>query len=649
MQIQKAAAAFAAQNRFCRALLVLLLSATVSLLGGLIFGYELGIISGALLQLQTDFHLSCFKQEILVSALLIGALLASLVGGILIDLYGRRRAILVSNLVLLVGNLILTLARSFIGLVIGRMTVGFAISVSSMACCIYVSEMVAAHRRGLLVSLYEAGITVGILLSYALNYTFADADEGWRYMFGLAIVPAAMQFLSILFLPVNPVKLGSWDSDCQKGLIQLQNTEDREKAKQEPYKEKHYSFLDLFRAKDSMRRRTLVGLGLVLFQQFTGQPNVLGYASKIFHSVGFQSNSSAILASVGLGAIKVVATLVAMAFADKAGRRVLLMAGCVVMAISVTTIGLTSRIAPLAVSRDCRAATIPNASHSLIQHPLTPLSSQPVVSPIPPALDAVKSQAGPGFVAVRSLTKVFAISQSREIVSDSSLTQKRDLVGQSKKETARSTGPPFSGAPWTEHMGLNWITLLSMMTFVSAFSIGFGPMTWLVLSEIYPAGIRGRAFAFCNSFNWAANLLMSLSFLDLLDAIGFSWMFLLYGLMGVLAVIFIYIFVPETKGQSLEEIDQQFSRKSCADSPSSRRVSVADACTTSCLSRRAVLQRGRVVRARRATPKCCGHPSSPGLDRAVASLPLLGLLLDNRCRLGELCQPQPTGRHHWLP
>ncbi|XP_075295010.1 solute carrier family 2, facilitated glucose transporter member 10 isoform X3 [Opisthocomus hoazin] len=543
------------------AVLVLLLSATVSLLGGLIFGYELGIISGALLQLQIDFHLSCFKQEILVSALLIGALLASLVGGILIDHHGRRRAILVSNLVLLVGSLILTLARSFIGLVIGRVMVGFAISVSSMACCIYVSEMVAAHQRGLLVSLCEAGITVGILLSYALNYIFADVDEGWRYMFGLAIAPTAMQFLSILFLPVNPVKLSSWNSDCQKGLIQLQNTENREMAKREPYREKHYSFLDLFRTRDNMRRRTLVGLGLVLFQQFTGQPNVLGYASKIFHSVGFQSNSSAILASVGLGAVKVVATLIAMAFADRAGRRVLLMAGCVVMAISVTTIGLTSRIAPLAMARDCKAATDPNASHSLTQHPLTRTSSQPAVSPMPPALGAVESQAGPGFAATRSLTKVFASTQSREVVSSSSLTQKKDLVGQSKEETVESTGPPFSGASWTEHMALNWITLLSMMAFVSAFSIGFGPMTWLVLSEIYPAGIRGRAFAFCNSFNWAANLLISLSFLDLVDAIGFSWMFLLYGLTGLMALIFIYIFVPETKGQSLEEIDQQFSRK----------------------------------------------------------------------------------------
>uniref|UniRef100_A0A8C0J4S6 Solute carrier family 2, facilitated glucose transporter member 10 n=1 Tax=Chelonoidis abingdonii TaxID=106734 RepID=A0A8C0J4S6_CHEAB len=477
-----------------RALLVLLLPATVSLLGGLMFGYELGIISGALLQLQMDFHLSCFEQEILVSSLLTGALLASLVGGILIDRHGRRRAILVSNLILLCGSLILTLAGSLIWLVFGRMTVGFAISVSSMACCIYVSEMVAAHQRGLLVSLYEAGITMGILLSYALNYIFSDMTEGWRYMFGLALAPTVIQFLSILLLPTKPVVLNRWHCDSQKGLLQLQNNEDGEETKPEPCTEKHYSFLDLFRSRDNMKSRTLVGLGLVLFQQFTGQPNVLCYASKIFRSVGFQNDSSAVLASVGLGVMKVIATLVAMVFADKAGRRVLLIAGCVVMSVSVTAIGLTSWTVPLDKARDCKTTSA-----------------------------AGESQLSP--------------------------------------ETVQNTSSPFSDTPNKEHMILNWITLLSMMAFVSAFSIGFGPMTWLVLSEIYPAGIRGRAFSFCNSFNWAANLLISLSFLDLIDAIGLSWMFLLYGVVGVSAVIFIYLLVPETKGQSLEEIDQQFSRK----------------------------------------------------------------------------------------
>ncbi|XP_010833419.1 PREDICTED: solute carrier family 2, facilitated glucose transporter member 10 [Bison bison bison] len=369
--------------------LLLPLCASVSLLGGLTFGYELAVISGALLPLQLDFGLSCSQQELLVGSLLLGALLASLVGGCLIDRYGRKQAILGSNLVLLAGSLSLGLAGSLAWLLLGRSVAGFAISLSSMACCIHVSELAGPRQRGVLVALYEAGIT----------------------------------------------------------------------------RRPRYAFVDLFRARDNMRVRTVVGLGLVLFQQLTGQPNVLAYASTIFQSVGFQGGSSAVLASVGLGAVKVAATLMAMGLVDRAGRRALLLAGCALMALSVSGLGLVSFAVPL---------------HS-----------------------------GPACLAVPNATRL-------------------------------------SGLPGV---------------FVSAFSIGFGPVTWLVLSEIYPVEIRGRAFAFCNSFNWAANLFISLSFLDLIGAIGLSWTFLLYGLTAVFGLGFIYLFVPETKGQSLADIDQQFQKK----------------------------------------------------------------------------------------
>ncbi|XP_063001887.1 solute carrier family 2, facilitated glucose transporter member 10 isoform X2 [Elgaria multicarinata webbii] len=546
-----------------RALLVLLLSSTVSLLGGLIFGYELGIISGALLQLQVDFQLSCFEQEVLVSALLVGALLASLVGGIFIDRQGRKKAILVSNAILLCGSLILTLARSLVWLVCGRVTVGFAISLSSMACCIYVSEMVAAHQRGVLVSLYEAGITVGILLSYALNYSFADIAEGWRYMFGLAVGPAVIQFLSILFLPKHSATLNVHCSETRKSLIRIPKNDDGEDVTPPGPKEKYYSFGDLFRSKDNMRSRTLVGLGLVVFQQFTGQPNILCYASTIFRSVGFQSDSSAVLASVGLGVMKVLATLVAMAFADKAGRRVLLMAGCTVMAFSVTAIGLTSCSIPLEMAKGCETLRgSSNTSFSSAHLPINSVSPQPAVSYFPVASGASEMQVESTFAITRSavIAKTLARNENGERSTPSRPEQAR-FLNQSAEGKQQDTSSPIGEAPSKQHILLNWITLLSLMAFVSAFSIGFGPMTWLVLSEIYPVSIRGRAFAFCNSFNWGANLLISFTFLDLIGAIGLSWTFLLYGLVGVMAVLFIYLFVPETKGQSLEEIDQQFSKK----------------------------------------------------------------------------------------
>ncbi|XP_054429621.1 solute carrier family 2, facilitated glucose transporter member 10 [Pteronotus mesoamericanus] len=511
------------------------LCASVSLLGGLTFGYELAVISGALLPLQLDFGLSCLEQEFLVGSLLLGALLASLVGGFLIDRYGRKHAILGSNLVLLAGSLSLGLAGSLAWLVLGRSAAGFAISLSSMACCIYVSELVGPRQRGLLVSLYEAGITVGILLSYALNYALASVPQGWRHMFGWAAAPAFLQSLSLLILPA-----GTDEAVVHRDLIPLQGGEATRLGLGRP----RYSFLDLFRERDNMRGRTTVGLGLVLFQQLTGQPNVLCYASTVFHSVGFRGGSSAVLASVGLGAVKVAATLTAMGLVDRVGRRALLLTGCALMALSVSGIGLVSFAVPMDSGPSCLA--VPNA---------TRLSNVPGDSDLPMGL---------------SSHPLPIASKNREepVSSISEKTRRHPRAGDPTSPpgpalSAASQAPP-SAAP--ERALLHWIALVCMMVFVSAFSFGFGPVTWLVLSEIYPAEIRGRAFAFCNSFNWAANLFISLSFLDLIGAIGLSWTFLLYGLTAVLGLGFIYLFVPETKGQSLAEIDQQFQRRGFAPS-----------------------------------------------------------------------------------
>ncbi|XP_058143161.1 solute carrier family 2, facilitated glucose transporter member 10 isoform X2 [Dasypus novemcinctus] len=507
---------------------ILPLCASVSLLGGLTFGYELAVVSGALLPLELDFGLSCLEQELLVGSLLLGALLASLVGGFLIDRYGRKQAILGSNLVLLASSLSLGLAGSLAWLVLGRSAAGFAISLSSMACCIYVSELVGPRQRGLLVSLYEAGITVGVLLSYMLNYALASAPWGWRHMFGWAAAPALLQSLSLLFLPT-----GAGDSAAHKDLIPLQGGEATLLGLGRP----RYSFLDLFRARDNMRGRTTVGLGLVLFQQLTGQPNVLCYASTIFRSVGFHGGSSAVLASVGLGAMKVAATLTALGLVDRAGRRALLLAGCALMALSVCGIGLVSFAVPMVSGPSCLA--IPNATK------LPGLAGDPGLPTASPLLPLPRARE----------------NQGEPVLSTSEKPRPYPGAPPGPPLPALSTAslPPLPPAP--EHPLLRWTALACMLAFVSAFSFGFGPVTWLVLSEIYPVEIRGRAFAFCNSFNWAANLFVSLSFLDLIGAIGLSWTFLLYGLTAVLGLVFIYLFVPETKGQSLVEIDQQFRRR----------------------------------------------------------------------------------------
>ncbi|KAM6980683.1 solute carrier family 2, facilitated glucose transporter member 10 [Aplochiton taeniatus] len=507
---------------------VLVLSSLVSTLGGLVFGYELGIISGALLQLQTEFRLSCIQQEAVVSALLVGALLASVVGGCLIDRQGRRHSILLSNVLILAGSLVLV-NSSFLALVVGRVTVGFAMCISSMSCCIFVSEMVTPKHRGFLVTLYEVGITLGILAAYGMNYILADTEGGWKYMFGLAIVPTLAQFVSIWFLPSNVGAPESQNVGAQTEGELIHSIENQEVDDAESYPEVYdknvqYSTLNLFQRKDNMRTRTIIGLGLVIFQQFTGQPNVLFYASTIFHSVGFHSNASAVLASLGLGIVKVIATLVSMVFSDRVGRRPLLIGGCSVMAVGLITIGLLSGRSMHHAKKPCGPGEYLDKPSSLHQ---PSLDNGTIVN-----------------ISRDERLRLFNVTEVRELV----------FVF---KPTANSLLSKPSPAI---HDGVvNWIILFCMMAVVSAYSVGFGPMTWLVLSEIFPARVRGRAFAFTNCFNWAANLIVTFSFLNVIDLIGLSGTFLLYGLIAVAAVAFFFFMLPETNGKSLEEIDEEFS------------------------------------------------------------------------------------------
>lgn len=507
---------------------ILLLASVVSALGGLVFGYELAIISGALLQLKVEFRLSCVQQEALVSSLLIGALLASIVGGCLIDHRGRRNSILLSNVLILTGSLVL-LIGSYSALMLGRMTVGFAMCISSMSCCIFVSEVVTPNRRGFLVTLYEAGITVGILAAYAMNYILSDSKQGWKWMFGLAIVPTMIQLLSIWFLPSS-----TKESLSQRGCVQTerdlmsairnQEADDLKLSFSMENKKIQYNSMYLFQRKDNMRTRTIIGLGLVLFQQFTGQPNVLLYASTIFNSVGFQSNASAVLASVGLGLVKVVATLTSMVFSDRVGRRPMLISGCSVMALCLITIGLLSGHSLMNAKRPCTSGDF-NVNRTDLPH-----------------------------LTVGNLS-VFDMPLDENQRFFNSNTPDEDVVLNKVRQKPLDT--PLASSPGVHGTVVNWIILMCLMGVVSAYSVGFGPMTWLLLSEIFPAAIRGRAFAFTSCFNWAANLLVTFTFLNFIDAIGLSGMFLLYGMTTVAAGVFFYFMIPETKGKTLEEIDEE--------------------------------------------------------------------------------------------
>ncbi|XP_012329896.1 solute carrier family 2, facilitated glucose transporter member 12 [Aotus nancymaae] len=525
------------------------LSSVTAAVSGLLVGYELGLISGALLQIKTLLALSCHEQEMVVSSLLIGALLASLTGGVLIDRYGRRTAIILSSCLLGLGSLVLILNLSYTVLIAGRIAIGVSISLSSIATCVYIAEIAPQHRRGLLVSLNELMIVIGILFAYISNYAFANVFHGWKYMFGLVIPLGVLQAIAMYFLPPSPrfLVMKGQEEAASKVLGRLRalsdTTEELMVIKSSLKDEYQYSFWDLFRSKDNMRTRIMIGLTLVFFVQITGQPNILFYASTVLKSVGFQSNEAASLASTGVGVVKVISTIPATLLVDHVGSKTFLCIGSSVMAASLVTMGVVNLNIHMNFTNICRSHTSINES----------LDESAIY--VPGNLSASNTTLRDHFKGMASHSRS-SLMPLRNDVDKRAETTSASLLNAGLSHTEYQIVADPADVP----AFLKWLSLASLLVYVAAFSIGLGPMPWLVLSEIFPGGIRGRAMALTSSMNWGINLLISLTFLTVTDLIGLPWVCFIYTIMSLASLLFVVMFIPETKGCSLEQISMELAK-----------------------------------------------------------------------------------------
>jgi sugar porter (SP) family MFS transporter len=433
-------------------------AATFAALGGLLFGYDTGVISGAVLFITKQFALSTFPTELVVAVVLLGAAFGALAGGRLADKLGRRLTLLLTSVIFIIGALICAFAGSLPVLIAGRITVGLGIGLSSVVP-VYISEISPANARGWQASLYQLAITIGILSAYLVDYAFADS-EAWRWMLGLAAVPGLMLAFGMIFLPETPRWLMERGrSDAARAVLrrirgnasvdaEFQEIQDTLNLGKERGR-----FSDLLTP--AIRPALIVGIGLAIFQQITGINTVIYYAPHIMQSAGISSASGAILATAGIGVVNVIMTVVSMLLIERVGRRPLLLTGIVGMIITLGILGL--------------------AFH----------------------------------------------------VSSGSST-------------------------------LAWVAVITLMAYVASFAISLGPIFWLLIAEIYPLRIRGLASGTAATTNWAANLLVSLTFLSLLQVLGTSWTFWTYGVLAIAAWIFCYYLVPETKGRTLEQIEESW-------------------------------------------------------------------------------------------
>lgn len=317
--------------------------AAITALGGLLFGYDTGVISGALLFISKDFHnLTSFDKELLTSILLIGALIGALGAGRVADVIGRRPTVLITAAVFVGGVLLAAFSPNYGVLVAARIIIGLAVGSASMVVPLYIGEVVPPRIRGALVSFNQLAITLGILVSYLVDYGLASS-QNWRLMFGLAAIPAILMFAGMLFQKESPhwlVAHGREDEARRvfsrvrdEGDINAEIDEVKELSRRE-----HTSFKDLL----GPRIRHVVGIGVLLavFQQITGINTVIYYAPTLLSSAGLGS-SAALLANVVNGAVNVGMTLVAIWLLDRTGRRPLLISGTTGMAVGMVVVALT--------------------------------------------------------------------------------------------------------------------------------------------------------------------------------------------------------------------------------------------------------------------------------------------------------------------
>ena len=428
--------------------------ASVAALGGLLFGYDTGVISGALLFIQQDFQLNAFTEGFIVSSLLLGAMVGAAVSGTLSDRLGRRTIILVAAAIFAVGAVGAGLSPNVETLIVFRFFLGLGVGSASALVPSYISESAPTDVRGSLSSLFQLAITIGILVAYLVNAVFASASD-WRWPLGLAFVPALILLIGMYFLPETPRWLVSKDRDeeARRVLSRTRSEEEVEKELQEIRRAEEEGEQAGYRALLApwVRPMLVVGIGLAIFQQFVGINTVIYYAPTIIKSTGLADVAS-ILATVGIGIVNVLMTVVAILVIDRIGRKPLLLIGLAGMFVSLGIIGAA-----------------------------------------------------------------FAFSGLSGIIS--------------------------------------WVTLVGLMLYIASFAVSFGPVLWVMLPEIFPLDVRGTGTGVSALSNWGANFVVAQAFLPLVALIGRPAVFWILAGMCILAALFIYFLVPETKGRSLEQIE----------------------------------------------------------------------------------------------
>lgn len=320
----------------------LILTASVAALGGFLFGYDTGIISGALVFIQQSFPVSTFIQELIVSSVVFGALLGAISSGKLADYFGSRVMLIYMAIAFIIGTLLSSFAMNVTTLIFGRLIIGIAIGITSYIAPLFISEMAPAKSRGALVLLNGIMITSGEAIAFLVDYALVPT-QSWRIMFATGLIPAILLFTGMLLLPASPrwMAVKGNIGKARNILLQIRSSDQVEKELTEILSTAQLTQANWRELFSSILRPVLIiGLGLGIFQQFVGINTVMYYGPTIFAAAGFTSHSAQLLATFGMGMVNTIMSIVAVMIVDKVGRRSMLLSGLALAGSSLAIVGI---------------------------------------------------------------------------------------------------------------------------------------------------------------------------------------------------------------------------------------------------------------------------------------------------------------------
>ncbi|MED4549052.1 MULTISPECIES: sugar porter family MFS transporter [Bacillus] len=456
----------------------------VSTFGGLLFGYDTGVINGALPYMSEgdQLNLTAFTEGLVASSLLLGAALGAVFGGRLSDYIGRRKNIIFLAVLFFFSTLGCTLAPDVTVMVISRFLLGVAVGGASVTVPTYLAEMSPSEKRGRMVTQNELMIVSGQLLAFTFNAilgtTMGDSSHVWRYMLAIAAVPAVFLFFGMLRMPESPRWLVSkGKNEAALGVLKRIRKEKRahsevaeiEAAVMKESEMKKANYKDL--AVPWVRRIVFLGIGIAVVQQITGVNSIMYYGTEILKNAGFETKA-ALIGNIANGVISVLATFVGIWLLGKVGRRPMLLTGLIGTTSVLLLIGIFSNV----------------------------------------------------------------------------------LQGSA---------------------ALPYVVLTLTVTFLAFQQGAISPVTWLMLSEIFPLRVRGLGMGVTVFCLWIANFFVGFSFPILLESIGLSSTFYIFVGLGLLSIAFVKKFLPETKGLTLEQLEHNFRnyKSETAQSGASAKIS----------------------------------------------------------------------------